>query len=131
MTPQSKKSRELERLLAFQKICLECPRSKPSQPKPPAPDIIFDECNLGIEITEYSLGQSKDGSLPRRLESVRQRITCAAQIKYELTSKHWIQVSIMWANERCPAKKRRKGNSSRNRSVGCCSKFSERERISY
>jgi hypothetical protein len=108
MTRPAKKVKELERLLVFQKLCLECPRSKPSQPEPPAPDIIFAKCNLGIEITEYSLGQGKDGSLPRQLESIRQRIICAAQIKYELTSKRWIQVTIMWANDQCPAKKEEK-----------------------
>jgi hypothetical protein len=108
-TSAAKKDAELERFLAFQERCPECPNSKPSQPAPPGPDIVFEECDLGIEITEYSLGQSKDGSRPRQLETVHQRIAHAAQAEYELSIKRRLQVSVLWTifNE-CPAKREEK-----------------------
>jgi len=91
-----KKDRELKGLLAFQKKCPICPRSTPIQPEPPAPDIFFPECGLGIEITEYSLGQGKDGSRPRQYETVHQRIAKIAQTEYEASLKRHLQVSILW-----------------------------------
>jgi len=108
-TNAEKKAKELKRLLAFQENCPECPRSNPIQPEPPAPDIVFPECGLGVEITEYSLGQGKDGSHPRQLEIVRERIAHAAQSEYEVTIKHCLQVSIIWANDECPTKQEEKG----------------------
>jgi len=89
-----KKDKELKRLLAFQKNCPECPRSASIQPEPPAPDIIFPECGLGIEITEYSLGQGKDGSRPRQHETVHQRIAQVAQTEYEASLKHHLHVQV-------------------------------------
>jgi hypothetical protein len=104
-----KKVKELRELLAFQAKCLECPRSTPLQREPPAPDIVFQECNLGIEITEYSLGQGKGGSQPRQLEVVHQRVARAAQAEYEATIKHCLQVSIGWAIQKCPSKQEEGG----------------------
>jgi len=70
----AQKKREFGWLLAFQEKCPDCPRSIPDQPNPPAPDFLFPQSCLGIEVTEYSLGQGKQGSHPRRLESVRRKI---------------------------------------------------------
>lgn len=92
----TKKDKELKSFLAFQKNCLECPRSVPIQPEPPAPDIFIPDCSLGVEITEYSLNQNKDGSRPRQHETVHQRIAEAAQAEYETILKHHLQVSIRW-----------------------------------
>jgi hypothetical protein len=92
----AKKERELKSILAFQQNCPACPRSTPIQPEPPAPDVLFSDCGLGIEITEYSLGQGKNGSLPRQYETVHQRIAEAAQTEYESSLKHHLQVSILW-----------------------------------
>jgi hypothetical protein len=102
MTPTPQKEKELKWFHAFQKGCLECPRSKPQQPEPPAPDIFFLESDLGIEITEYLLGQGKSGSQPRQLESVHQKIAHAAQVEYEIANKRCLQVSIIWATHECP-----------------------------
>jgi|ERR1035437_5574613 hypothetical protein len=90
------KSKELKWFLAFQENYPQCPRSAPIQPDPPAPDIVFPECGLGIEITRYLLGQGKDGSRPWQLETAHQRITSAAQIEYEASMKHSLQVSVLW-----------------------------------
>lgn len=103
------KGEELKWLLAFQERCSECPCSKPEQLEPPAPDIIFPECGLGIEITEYSLGQGKQGSFPRQFEIVSQRITSAAKAKYEESKKTSLQVTILWTNFReCPTNREEK-----------------------
>jgi hypothetical protein len=100
----NKKVRELERLLAFQNACPECPRSAPTQPAPPAPDGFFTAEKLGIEITEYSLGQGKAGSLPRQQETVHQRIVHAAQSLYEAKLTRHLQVNILWTIfTSCPA----------------------------
>jgi hypothetical protein len=96
VTPAEKKAKELNSLLAFQENCPDCPRSTLIQPQPPAPDIVFPECGLGIEITEYSLGQGKNGSRPRQHETVHQRITRAAQVEYEASMNHSLQVSVLW-----------------------------------
>jgi len=92
----AKKEKELKSLLGFQQSCSACPRSTPIQPEPPAPDILFSDCGLGIEITEYSLGQGKNGSRPRQHETVHQRIAEAAQTEYESSLKNHLQVSILW-----------------------------------
>jgi len=100
----AKKEKELKSLLAFQQNCPACPRSTPIQPEPPAPDVFFPDCGLGIEITEYSLGQGKDGSRPRQYETVHQRIAEAAQAEYEATRKHHLHVSVLWTIfTACPA----------------------------
>lgn len=96
MCNAEKKAKELERLVAFQNTCVDCPRSALTQPEPPAPDGFFAEHNLGIEITEYSLGQGKGGSLPRQQESVHQRITERAKVLYEATLTRHLQVSVLW-----------------------------------
>jgi hypothetical protein len=99
-----KKAQELERLLAFQNNCPDCPRSAPTQPAPPAPDGFFLTEKLGIEITEYSLGQGKAGSLPRQQETVHQRIAHAAQSLYEAKLARHLQVNILWTIfTSCPA----------------------------
>lgn len=92
----NKKAKELERLLAFQNACPDCPRSAPTQPAPPAPDGLFPTEKLGIEITEYSLGQGKAGSLPRQQETVHQRIAQEAQSLYEAKLNRHLHVSIRW-----------------------------------
>jgi len=98
-----KKAVERKQLLAFQQSCPDCPRSAPAQPSPPAPDIMFPESELGVEITEYSLGQGKDGSRPRQHEKVHQRIANAAKAEYGATMKHNLQVTIRWTNStECP-----------------------------
>jgi hypothetical protein len=91
-----KKVKEFERLLAFQNACHDCPRSTLIQPEPPSPDGLFPESRLGIEITEYSLGQGKGGSLPRQQETVHQRITQEAQFLYEAKISRHLQVSVLW-----------------------------------
>jgi hypothetical protein len=53
-TPQ--KEKELNWLVDFQEKCLDCPRSIPDQRKSP-PDLVFREHDLGIEVTQYLLGQ--------------------------------------------------------------------------
>lgn len=99
-----KKAQELERLLAFQNACADCPRSAPTQPAPPAPDGFFLTEKLGVEITEYSLGQGKAGSLPRQQETVHQRIAYEAQSLYEANLTRHLQVSILWTIfTSCPA----------------------------
>lgn len=104
----AQKKREFDWLLAFQEKCPDCPRSIPDQPNPPAPDFIFPERRLGIEVTEYLLGQCKEGSHPRQLESVRRRIAREAQSEYESHIKHCLQVTIIWATEDCPTKREEK-----------------------
>jgi hypothetical protein len=100
----AQKKKELSWLLAFQEQCLDCPRSIPDQPNPPAPDLIFSKSGLGIEVTEYLLGQGKDGSHSRRLESIRRRIVREAQSEYEKNVSHCLQVSVIWATTDCPTK---------------------------
>ena len=104
MTSAEKKAQELGSLLAFQKNCSDCPQSKPIQADPPAPDITFSDGDIGIELTEYSLGQGQGGSPFRRLEVVRERIAVAAQVVYEKSIQHCLQVSIIWSTLQCPAK---------------------------
>lgn len=102
-TAPEKFIKELGWLRAFQEKCSECPRTDPTQPAPPAPDIIFAEVGLGIEITEYSMGQGKTGSRARQFENVHQRIVRAAQIEFEQRSTIRIQVSVHWTNfGECP-----------------------------
>src|SRR5262245_29584314 len=91
------KEKELNWLFAFQENCPDCPRSIPDQPNEPAPDLIFSESDLGIEVTEYLLGQGKAGSHPRRLESVRRRIVQTAQSEYEKNMSHCLRVLVIWA----------------------------------
>jgi hypothetical protein len=107
----AQKEKELRWLLSFQDKCLDCPRSTPDQPKDPAPDIIFSECGVGIEVTEYSLGQGKDGSHSRRLESVRRKIVREARSEYERNVPHCLQVSVFWATMDCPTKREEKAIS--------------------
>jgi hypothetical protein len=104
-----KKAKELERLFAFQNACPDCPRSLLVQPEPPAPDGLFPEKKLGIEITEYALGQGKEGSLPRQKETVHQRIAQEAQSLYEAKLTRHLQVSILWTIfTTCPTLKEEK-----------------------
>jgi hypothetical protein len=99
-----KKAKELDRLLAFQNACPDCPRSTIVQPEPPAPDGLFPEEKIGVEITEYSLRQGETGSLPRQQETVHQRITWEAQSLYEAKLSRHLQVSILWTIfTACPA----------------------------
>jgi hypothetical protein len=105
---KAQKEKELTWLFAFQEKCLDCPRSIPNQPIPLAPDLIFSESSLGIEVTEYLLCQGKDGSHPRRLESVRGRIVRDAQSEYERNVNCCLQVSIIWATADCPTKREEK-----------------------
>jgi hypothetical protein len=103
MTAIEKKAKEFESFVAFQRNCPECPHSIPIQPEPPAPDIFFPDCDLGIELTEYSLGQGKDGSLPRQYETVHQRIAEAAKAEYESKLNRHLQVSVLWTIfTKCP-----------------------------
>ncbi len=102
------KEKEFNWLRAFQEKCLTCPRSIPDQPNPPAPDLLFKECILGIEVTEYLLGQGKAGSQSRRLENVRRRIVSGAQSEYESHTHYCLQVSVLWATDDCPAKREEK-----------------------
>ena len=104
-----KKAKELERLLAFQNTCPDCPRSRLIQPEPPAPDGLFPESKLGIEITEYSLEQGKGGSLPRQQETVHQRIAQEAQSLFEAKLSRHLQVNILWTiSTACPARREEK-----------------------
>jgi len=103
MTAIEKKAKEFKSFVAFQKNCSECPRSIPVQPNPPAPDIFFPDCDLGIEITEYLLGQGKDGSRSLQYETVHERIAEAAKAEYESKLNHHLQVSILWTIlTKCP-----------------------------
>lgn len=94
--PSDKKATELVRLLKFQAACRDCPQSNVTQPDPPAPDGLFSDAKLGVEITEYSLGQGKDGSLPRQQETVHRRITERAKELYEAELTRHLQVSVLW-----------------------------------
>ena len=107
----AQKKKELSWFLIFQEQCLDCPRSIPDQPKGPAPDLIFSESGLGIEVTEYLLGQGKDGSHSRRLERVRQRVVREAQSEYERNIPLCLQVSVIWATMDCPTKREEKAIS--------------------
>jgi hypothetical protein len=109
----AQKAKELNWLLAFREKCPDCPRSIPHQPNPPAPDLIFPESDVGIEVIEYLLGQGKDGSHSRRLESVRGRIVRDAQLEYERKFNHCLQVSVIWATANCPTKREEKTLSQR------------------
>ena len=106
--PEHKKDLELKWFHLFRKKISDCPRSRPAQPIPPAPDLVFSDCNIGIEITEYSLGQSKEGSRSRQIESVHRKIVREAQHNYESQIKHCLQVSVLWANVDCPTKREEK-----------------------
>ena len=109
MTLVFKKAKELERLLAFQNACPACPRSTLDQRVPPAPDGYFPEARLGIEVTEYSLGQGRNGSLPRQQETVHQRIAKEAQSLYEAKLSRHLQVSVLWTSfNNCPTLKEEK-----------------------
>lgn len=100
---QDQKKKELNWLQAFRDKCRFCPSSHFRQPNPPAPDILFPDCALGIEITEYSLRQGKDGSLARQFEVVHQRIAQDARHKFEGLRPLNLQVSLLWTNFRaCP-----------------------------
>lgn len=103
----AQKKKELEWLLAFQARCSDCPRSAPEQREPPAPDIIFPNKGLGIELTQYLLDQGKNGSYPHRLERVREQIVREAQSEYESSNSECLQVSVFWANEQCPKNEER------------------------
>ena len=103
-----RKTAELESFHFFQAKFSDCPRSQPVQPLPPRPDLLFRDINLGIEITEYSLGQSRMGSHARRLEVVRRKIVSKAQLDYELSRKDCLQLSVFWANLECPTKSEEK-----------------------
>jgi hypothetical protein len=86
----------------FQRASDACPQSELIQPKEPAPDIILPAPKLGIEITEYLLGQGRGASPMRRLETVRRKIVHDAQISYERREVRCIQVTVIWANLDCP-----------------------------
>ena len=104
----AQKKKELSWLLIFQEQCLDCPRSIPDQLEGPAPDLIFSESCLGIEVTEYLLGQGKNGSHSRRLERVRQRVVREAQSEYERNFPLCLQVEVIWATMDCPTKREEK-----------------------
>jgi hypothetical protein len=112
VTTTEKKTKELGSLLAFQKNCADCPQFKPIQADPPAPDITFSDGEIGIELTEYSLGQGQRGSPFRRLEVVRDRVAIAAQALYEKFIHHCLQVSILWSTLQCPTKQEEQQISS-------------------
>jgi hypothetical protein len=99
------KRKELGWFLSFQEKFSECPGSNPEQLPPPAPDLFFKDNNLGIEITQYLLKQGKDGSLPCRLENVREAILRMARSLYEARFGGCILVSVRWANDICPEKR--------------------------
>jgi hypothetical protein len=107
----AQKKKELSWFLIFQEQCLDCPRSIPDQSEGPAPDLIFSEHDLGIEVTEYLLGQGKGGSHPRRLENVRRKIVRDAQSEYERNISHCLEVSVSWATTDCPTKREEKAIS--------------------
>jgi hypothetical protein len=107
----AQKEKELNWLLDFQEKCLDCPRSIPDQPNSPAPDLVFSEHDLGIEVTQYLLGQGKNGSHSRRLEGVRRKIVREAQSEYERNISHCLQVSVSWATMDCPTKREEKAIS--------------------
>jgi len=105
---EHKKNLELKWFRLFQKKIADCPHSQPVQPLPPAPDLVFSDCNVGIEITEYLLGQGEGGSHSRQIESVHRKIVREARHDYELHVKHCLQVSVFWANAECPTKREEK-----------------------
>lgn len=106
--PEHKKNLELKWFHLFQKKIADCPHSQPVQPLPPAPDLVFSDCDVGIEITEYLLGQGEGGSHSRQTESVHRKIVREAEHDYELHVKHCLQVSVFWANAECPTKREEK-----------------------
>lgn len=103
-----KRKKELNWFLFFQEKCPDCPRSNPVQLPPPAPDILFKEDDLGIEITQYLLDQGHTGSHPCRLETTRECISRMAQSLYESQSRDCLHVTIRWANSLCPEKHEQK-----------------------
>jgi Prasinovirus endonuclease VII len=99
-----KKKNEFGWFQMFQRISPDCPQGKPLRGKREEPDIIFPKLALGIEITEYILGQGCKGSPLRRLETVRRRIVRDAQAGYETHGGRGLQVTVMWHNSGCPRK---------------------------
>jgi hypothetical protein len=109
MSPRSqKKADELRWFLMFQRDSDVCPGSEPLQPREPAPDIILPPHELGIELIEYVLGPSANGSHMRRLETVRREIVHQAQISYESHACRCVQVTVIWGNVDCPTKNEQK-----------------------
>jgi hypothetical protein len=99
-----KKKNEFRWFQMFQRISPGCPQGKPLHRKRQKPDIIFPKLALGIEITEYILGQGRKGSPLRRLETVRRKIVRDAQAGYERHGTRRLQVTVIWANLDCPSK---------------------------
>jgi hypothetical protein len=92
----------------FQRASDVCPGSEPLQLREPAPDVILPPHELGIELIEYVLGQSANGSHMRRLETVRREIVHEAQIRYESRACRRVQVTVIWGNVDCPTKNEQK-----------------------
>jgi hypothetical protein len=100
--PKARKQEELRWLQIAQLKCAAFPRSLPEVNE--GPDFLFRESQLGIEVTEYILGQSPEGSLIRRREKIRESLVRTAQSRFETTCKERLQVSIFWSSEALPSK---------------------------
>lgn len=76
------KAKELRWFKASQALCPSFPPGEPEQPPAPAPDIRFQDLEIGIEITEY-LPKEEGGSKRRELENLRDRIVNEARQEFE------------------------------------------------
>ncbi len=98
-SPKAKrqKENELRWLRIAQEKCPTFPRSNPEPAKPPAPDIIFRDQDLGVEVTRFFHDRVQGGSSPlRALESERRRIVNLAKLAFEESSNERLFVIVMW-----------------------------------
>ncbi len=91
---KSSKEQELRWLRSCQEKCLAFPRSEPMESE--TPDFIFQEADLGVEITEYIQDQGAKGSPVRQRESFQDNIVKEAQRHFEATHKEQLHVSVFW-----------------------------------
>jgi hypothetical protein len=89
------KEKELRWYRAARQVCSPLPTEEPQLLDPPAPDLVFPDLNLGIEITEY-LESEEGGSRMRRLELERDAIIADAQRAFEANHDEQLFVTAWW-----------------------------------
>jgi hypothetical protein len=94
------KVKELRWFQTSQELCPLFPAGEPDQPPSPAPDIRFQDLDLGIEITEYLVKQPEGGSPRRQLENLRDKVINEAKRVFETRSEEMLFVSVFWTPDR-------------------------------